>query len=360
MWNKTRITEMLQIEYPIIQAGMAGGVTTPQLIAAVSNHGGLGNLGAGYMTNDAMLESIQQVKQLTDKPFGVNVFVPNTPEVLQDEINQANEWLEPFRNELGIKQAPKVEQGDTTLFDQQIDLIIQEKVPVCSFTFGLPDKKVVERLKNHHITVIGTATTVDEALANEALGMDIVVMQGSEAGGHRGTFQGSYEKGLIGTTALIPQTVDHLSIPVIAAGGIMDGRGVLSALILGAEAVQMGTAFVTCTESGAKPQHKNAILQSRADDTIVTPVFSGKAARGIRNEFIEEMEKHQHHLPAYPIQNTLTKGIRAEAAKQDRPDMMSLWAGQNPGSTEQKTAKTMIGNIVHQVEEKLKFFTSNR
>src|SRR5699024_5264684 len=289
MWYKTKVTEMLGITYPIIQAGMAGGVTTPELVAAVLNSGGVGGVGAGYMQAKAMQESIQHIKELTDQPFGVNIFVPEAPDVSPEEIKQANERLSPFREELNLSEVPEVRPLDTSLFDEQIDIVVEERVPVCSFTFGLPDKETVQRLKENEIIVIGTATTVEEALANEALGMDMVVMQGSEAGGHRGTFIGTYQEAMIGTTALVPQAVDQLSITVIGAGGIMDGRGVLSTLVLGAEAVQMGTAFVTCHESGAKQQHKTAILHRTADDTVVTPVFSGKPARGIRNEFMKEM-----------------------------------------------------------------------
>lgn len=354
MWYKTKVTEKLGITYPIIQAGMAGGVTTPELVAVVSSHGGLGNLGAGYMQPKAMLESIQHIKKLTDKPFGVNLFVPETPDVSLEEIKQANERLAPFREELNVSIVPEVKRPTSSLFYEQVDIIIEERVPVCSFTFGLPDKETVQRLKENEIIVIGTATTVEEALANEALGMDMVVMQGSEAGGHRGTFIGTYQEAMIGTTALVPQAVDQLSIPVIGAGGIMDGRGVLSTLVLGAEAVQMGTAFVTCHESGAKQQHKTAILHRTADDTVVTPVFSGKPARGIRNEFMKEMEKFASDVPAYPLQNTLTKEIRSEAAKQNRPDMMSLWSGQNPGGKHPFSANELMTSIIEQVDEIMK------
>src|SRR5690625_1644045 len=354
MWYKTKVTELLGITYPIIQAGMAGGVTTTELVAAASNSGGLGNLGAGYMQPEAMRESIQRIKELTAQPFGVNIFVPETPDVSPEKIKQANEKLTPYRNELNITEVPEVKPLDTSLFDEQIDIVVEERVPVCSFTFGLPDKETVQRLKENKITIIGTATTVEEALANEALGMDMVVMQGSEAGGHRGTFIGTYQEAMIGTTALVPQTVDQLSIPVIAAGGIMDGRGVLSTLVLGAEAVQMGTAFVTCNESGAKSQHKAAILHCTADDTAITFVFSGKPARGVRNEFMKEMGVFASDLPAYPLQNALTKEIRSEAAKQNRPGMMSLWAGQNPGRKQQLSASEMITNIIEHVDDIIK------
>src|SRR5699024_7018828 len=180
-------------------------------------------------------------------------------------------------------------------------------------------REIIQQLKKEHIVLIGTATTVEEAIANEKSGMDLVVVQGSEAGGHRGTFLGTFEDAMIGTMSLVPQVVDRVNIPVIAAGGIMDGRGVLAALVLGAEAVQMGTAFVTSTESGAHTYHKGAILNSTEDLPVITSVFSGKPARGIRNEFMKELTTYEKKLPKYPIQNSLTQGIRHEAAKQGRP-----------------------------------------
>lgn len=223
MWYKNRVTQLLKIKYPIIQAGMAGGMTTPELVAAVSNSGAFGNLGAGYMRPEEMRESIQKIKWLTDKPFGVNLFIPETPEVCGEQLEQVNEWLQPFRDELNLTEIPEIQKPNVALFDEQIKIIIEERVPVCSFTFGLPSKEVVQQLKKNNITLIGTATTVAEAIANEGNGMDMVVMQGSEAGGHRGTFMGPFEDAMIGTMALVPQTVDHVTIPVIAAGGIMDG-----------------------------------------------------------------------------------------------------------------------------------------
>ncbi|WP_100013003.1 NAD(P)H-dependent flavin oxidoreductase [Lentibacillus sediminis] len=354
MWYVKSVTQNLNIKYPIIQAGMAGGVTTPELVAAVSIAGGLGTLGAGYMNAEQMRESIQNIKQLTDQPFGVNLFVPETPNVSEEEIEKANEWLHPFRDELNISEKPKVKKPTSSIFEEQVKIIIEERVPICSFTFGLPSEETVQHLKRENVTLIGTATTVNEAIANEEIGMDMVVVQGSEAGGHRGTFMGSFEESMVGTMALVPQTLDRVDIPVIAAGGIMDGRGVLAALVLGAGAVQMGTAFVTSLESGAKNQHKEAILNSHEEQPVITSAFSGKPARGIRNDFITKMARYETELPEYPIQNTLTKTIRSEAAKQNRPEWMSLWCGQNPRSSKQQSASEMIGDIVSQVDDLVK------
>lgn len=350
MWNENKVTEILNIKYPIIQAGMAGGITTPELVASVSNSDALGNIGAGYMNSEQLRDSIKKVKQLTNKPFGVNLFVPEHPEVSEAEINQVNEWLRPFREELNLPEVSELKKPSTTIFEEQIKVIIEEEVHVCSFTFGLPSKKTIQHLKKENIIVMGTATTVKEAIANEEIGMDMVVAQGSEAGGHRGTFMDSFESSMIGTMALVPQIVDHVKIPVIAAGGIMDGRGVLSALVLGAQAVQMGTAFVTSLESGAKDQHKEAILNSSEDHPVVTSVFSGKPARGIRNEFINKMKSREVELPKYPMQNTLTQPIRIEAAKQNRPEWMSLWCGQNPRFSKKESVSEIISEILSQID----------
>ncbi|MFD1068016.1 NAD(P)H-dependent flavin oxidoreductase [Oceanobacillus locisalsi] len=351
MWNKNTLTEKIGIRYPIIQAGMAGGITTPELVAAVSNAGGLGTLGAGYLNAEQTKESIRKIKQLTDKPFAVNLFTPETPEVRSEEVNQANEWLSPFREALHISQVPEVNEITTAVFEQQIQVIIEEQVPVCSFTFGIPSRSVLQQLQAENILLMGTATTVAEAKANEENGMDMVVMQGSEAGGHRGTFSGSFEDAMIGTMALIPQTADNVTIPVVAAGGMSDGRGVLASLVLGAQGAQLGTAFLTTSESGANKQHKNAVLNSRENQSAITSAFSGKPARGIQNDFMIKMKQYETHLPAYPIQNSLTKPIRGEAGKQNLPEWMSLWSGQNPRLCKQQPAGEFIASIVSQITE---------
>lgn len=349
MWKKNRITEQLNIEYPIIQAGMAGGITTSELVAAVSNSGGLGSLGAGYQTPEEMRASIKKIRELTDKPFGVNLFVPERPVIDDAKVDESNRLLAPIRRALQI-DTPRFAEGSSDRFTEQIEAVIECQVPVCTFTFGLPAKEMLRRLKSQRVTVIGTATTVSEALMNEELGMDMVVVQGAEAGGHRGSFATAFDQAMVGTMALVPQAVDHVHIPVIAAGGIMDGRGVLAALILGAEAVQMGTAFVTCEESGASPLHKSAILTAAEDGTAVTSAFSGKPARGIRNTFMKSFEADEGSWPDYPIQNQLTKDIRSAAAKQDRPEYISMWSGQAPRLSKNWPAGQILREIVADIE----------
>lgn len=314
MWPHTKVSETLGIKYPILQAGMAGGVTTPQLVAAVSNAGGLGTLGAAYMSPEQILTAIREIRRLTTHPFAVNLFIPTEPIVSTETIEQMNQRLQPYRTELGIDSPPRIVQYAES-FAEQIQVILDEKVPIFSFTFGIPDSRTMQELKANETLVIGTATTFREALMLEQSGADMIVAQGSEAGGHRGTFAVAFEEALVGTMALIPQIVDRVNVPVIASGGIMDGRGIMASLALGASGVQMGTAFLTCTESGAHPAYKEAVLNSTEESTQITRAFSGRPARGIRNRFMADMQNVRQEIPAYPIQNVLTRDIRQEAAK---------------------------------------------
>ncbi|MFB1099398.1 NAD(P)H-dependent flavin oxidoreductase [Terribacillus sp. JSM ZJ617] len=345
-----RLLESLSILHPIIQAPMAGGISTAELVTAVSEAGGLGMIGAGYLNAESTRHQVREVKAGTDKPFGINLFVPSPYKGKKDAIARSQQSLKPFLDKLG---STRMESGFTSyeqileIYHKQVDVIIEEKVPVCSFTFGMPSSVVINSLRQAGIYTIGTATTLSEALAIEAAGMDAVVLQGSEAGGHRGNFLAGVEQSMIGLMALIPQTVDQVNIPVIAAGGIMDRRGVRAARCLGAQAAQLGTAFLTCKESGANPLHKQAILEGQQEDkTTLTKAFSGKAARGIENDFIREMREVETELPDFPIQNTLTKPIRSAAAQNNDRNMMSLWCGQNPNLAEPITAKELVHKLV--------------
>ncbi|RSD29340.1 NAD(P)H-dependent flavin oxidoreductase [Mesobacillus subterraneus] len=353
MWNN-RVTEILSIDYPIIQAPMAGGLTTPVLVASVSNAGCLGMIGAGYLEPGQLRSLIKEIRELTDRPFGVNLFIPEDFNIAKPEFDLAFKRLQPFRDELNIIEEvpshPKPED-DQIRFALLLDVIIEEKVPVCSFTFGIPSAPIISRLKSAGIILVGTATSVNEAVMNENACMDIVVGQGSEAGGHRGTFMGNAGNHLVGSLSLIPQMTHTLSIPVIAAGGIMDGKGFMASLCLGAKGVQMGTAFLTCKESGAHNVHKEAILQATELDAVMTRAFSGKWARGIKNQFIKEMEAGQITVPDYPVQNKLTGKIRKVAALKNDSRYMSLWSGQSPRLAKDQTVIELIGNIVLEAEK---------
>ncbi|MBT2679998.1 nitronate monooxygenase [Bacillus sp. ISL-35] len=352
---KNEVTELLNIEHPIIQAPMAGGITTSQLISAVSNSGGLGMVGAGYMAPEALQEQIREIKQLTTKNFGINLFVPNEFHVTQDEIESAEKDLKPIRQALNLHEEHQVKIPEYShhaeTFNDLIKIVIEEKVKVCSFTFGLPSKKVIGELKAHNIMLLGTVTTVREAIEAEKSGMDAVVVQGSEAGGHRGNFISDDKESLIGLMSLIPQVADHVRIPVIAAGGIMDGRGLMASICLGAKAVQMGTAFLTCTESGAHHLYKEAIMNAGEEEMVLTNAFSGKWARGIKNRFIEEMQGKGEAFPQFPVQNALTQPIRKAAASQKNRDFMSLWSGQSPRLAKKQTVEELMKCIISEANK---------
>lgn len=324
---------------------MAGGATTPALVAAVSEAGGLGSLGAGYTSPDVLREEISAIRKRTDRPFAVNLFVPEEFEVNRGQVEHANELMRPYREDLGVR-APADVSSYAPPFEEQLAVVLEERVPVFSFTFGVPDDGQLSDLKEAGIVVVGTATTVREAQVLEGTGVDVVVGQGAEAGGHRGTFIGGHAEALVGTMALIPQLVDAVNVPVIASGGIMDGRGLAAALVLGAEAVQMGTAFLTTRESGVHPEYKKAVLGATEEDTAVTRAFSGKPARGIKNRFLLEMDEHDEEIPPYPVQNAWTKDIRSAAQEQDRPEFMSLWAGQASRLGRSQPAAELVERII--------------
>jgi nitronate monooxygenase len=351
MWPKA-LLERLGIRHPIVQAPMAGGPSTPELVAAVSGAGALGSYGGGYLEPAAIRAAVRRIRELTDRPFALNLFVPEArPGPSADDVERARAALAPFRTELGLAAPPP---ASPPAFDAQLAVAIEERVPVFSFTFGALPAERVRELHAARMAVIGTATTVKEALLLDKTGVDAIVGQGSEAGGHRGTFAGPEEEGLVGTLALLPQLVDRVSVPVIAAGGIMDGRGIVAALALGAAGVQMGTAFLASTESGAHPRHKAAVLARSDDDrTALTRAFSGRLARGFRNRFMVEIEAAGAILP-YPAQNALTADIRRAAAAQDRPEFLSLWAGQAAPLSVSKGAAEIVDDLVTQTKAVLK------
>jgi nitronate monooxygenase len=283
-----KFASSLGLEHAIILAPMAGGISTPALVAAVSNAGGLGSMGAGYLTPEQITESIAQIRALTTRPFAVNLFAGGPDGTGARDVARMLELMTPHHTRLGLP-APATPDASLPSFKKQVEVVLEAKVPVFSFTFGIPAPEIVAKMKACGIKLMGTATTVAEARALHAAGVDAIAAQGSEAGAHRGTFLASCEDSLIGTLALVPQIVDAVPLPVIASGGIMDGRGIVAAAALGASGVQMGTAFLACPESGASEAYKAAVLAARDDATLLTRAFSGRMARGIANSFAVDM-----------------------------------------------------------------------
>lgn len=341
------LLEMVNIDIPIIQAGMAGGITTSALVAAVANQGALGTIGAGYMSAASLKEEIGQVKKITNKPFAVNLFATNLESTATD-IEEMQDFLNQYRYELGIESgAGQVKVKD--YLKEKIGVILEENVPIVSTAFGVLSPEFIKRLKANQVTLIGMATTLGEAEALVEAGYDMIVAQGHEAGGHRGTFDmNKHPDGAdIGMLVLVQLFVEHLRVPIIAAGGIHSQAQMDTLTSAGAQGVQLGTRFLLAKEAGTNRAYRRALLQANTDDTVITKVFSGRPARAVVNRFIMEVEESKLPTLPFPIQNALTKDIRAAATASARPDFLSLWAGQGVGAlTQEETVQEIIDSFV--------------
>jgi len=316
----------LDIEHPIVAAPMGGGPSTPELVAAVSNAGGLGSIAGAYLTLEQLADEIRRVRALTDRPFAVNLFAGGY-HLDAGDPGPMLELLREVHRELDLPE-PSVSPVPPDPFPAQLEVVLDARPAAFSFTFGIPAADALRRLREAGIVVMGTATTVEEGTMLADAGVDAIVAQGAEAGAHRGTFTGDFERAMVPTLQLTAGIAAATRLPVIASGGIMDGRGIAAALAAGAVAVQMGTAFVPCPESGAAEVYKQAILSAADDRTVITRAFSGRPARGIENPFIRLVEPdHRGAILPFPAQNTLTRPMRAAAGKRGEPGYLSLWAG---------------------------------
>jgi len=346
------LTQLLKIQHPIIQAPMAGS-DSPILVAACSNAGILGSLGAQYLTPDEIESAIKKIRSLTDSSFAVNLFALGSltsPSVL--EIENAIAQLKPYYERFEVAPPSIEEVLNPINADEQLQVILDAKVPVFSFTLGMLDVKWVSAFKNVGTTLIGTATNVEEAISFQAAGVHAVCAQGAEAGGHRGTFIGDYRKSMIKLKDLIPQVVNAVDLPVIAAGGIMDGNGIAAALRLGASAVQMGTAFLTVEESPVHSLYKDAVCKNDPDTTTITLAFSGGAARGIENQYIRE-NPNSKFLP-FPFHNALTKPFRKIANQRGETEYTNLWCGQSGSKARKLKVSELVEILVAETNSAIK------
>jgi nitronate monooxygenase len=356
---ETVLTKRLGLTHPIIQAPLAGGGDTPELVAAVCEEGALGFIGAAYLTPQQIAESSREVRTLTARPFGISLFVPQKPPEMPRDPKPALERVAPFFEELGLSP-PAVPAVAPDSFDEQLAAALESGASVFSFTFGILQANAIEAIKNHGMFLMGTATTVEEAVALEKAGVDAIVTQGSEAGGHRATFGADFDSAMVGTISLVPQVSDAVGVPVIASGGIMDGRGIAAALALGASGVQMGTVFLTCDEAGVPDAYKKAILKAGEHETRLTRSFSGRPARGIVNRFMTEVERDDGSdaiLP-FPLQNTLTRPLRSAAEKQGRAEFLSLWAGQGIRLARRHRAGQLVACLAIETETVIRRLTA--
>ena len=345
-WPRTRAAELLGIRYPIVQAPMAG-ATTPELVAAVSEAGGLGSVGAARTDPDELRATIRRIRELTDRPFNVNVFAWPPFDAEADPAGVLSALM-PLYEEVGVAAPSEVRApfDPSTLLERQLTVVVEEKVPVFSFTFGIPP---LDEVRAAGTVIAGTATTPAEAVALERAGVDLVVAQGSEAGGHRGTFLHAFDDALIGSLVLVPSVVDAVGVPVLAAGGVMDGRGVAAALALGADGVQVGTAFLPTSESALTDVERGVL--AGAESTVVTDRFTGRPARGVRTGLADRLADVDP-LP-FPLQAVATGPVSRAALEQGRDDLALVLAGQGAPRGRSLGAAELVETLVRETEEVL-------
>lgn len=351
MWHHTRITRMLGIQYPIMQGPFGGDYSTPALTAAVSNEGGLGGYGAYTLSPEQIADVCGQIRALTPRPFAVNLWVSDVDRQTFSAADYAalNTIYQPYFDELGIP-LPEPPAPVSSRFEQQAEALLRQRPAVFSFVFGIPSQAILKACRQQGISTVGAATTLDEALALEEAGVDMIIASGFEAGGHRPSFLRPAGQSLTGTFALVPQIADRVSVPVIAAGGIADGRGIVAALTLGATAVQIGTAFLACEESNAPAVHKAALFSDRAKRTALTTAATGRLGRGLANRLTDE---RQEHAP-FPLQGTYLSALRKAALEQGKTELVTFWSGQAAPLLKHRRAKELFHDLVAQTERILR------
>ncbi|MGR3716797.1 MAG: NAD(P)H-dependent flavin oxidoreductase [Thermohalobaculum sp.] len=344
MWPDSRLCDLLGIEHPIIQAPMVGS-DTPALAAAVANAGGLGSIGCAMMSPEQFSAVYAETRAATNRALNMNFFAHAAPGDDEQKAARARALLAPFFMEFNLGEVPEVVETIFPFGEAVLKAVLEARPRVVSFHLGLPDARFVTALKEVGTVILCTATTPAEARDLEARGVDAIVAQGWEAGGNHGYYL-TTKGAQTGTMALVPQIVDAVDVPVIAAGGIADGRGIAAALALGAAGVWIGTAFLTTAEAGTSEPHRAALLASDGSDTRATKVFSGRPARGIVNRYMAAMEAHEDDLPDFPLMNTVTGPLRKASAGAGSPDFMALWSGQAVGLNREATAAELVERLV--------------
>lgn len=319
---------LLDIELPLIAAPMAG-ASTPELAAAVSNAGGLGSLGVAMMKPAELRETVGKLRSLTNKPFNLNFFVHREPVLDGYDAAPMQSALAPHYAKFGLDAVPAPASPAPAFDDEQLALLLELQPKVASFHFGLPSPDAIRAIKAAGIVILGSATTVAEARALESGGADAIVAQGHEAGGHRGTFLDHVDLGTVGTMALVPQAVDAVSVPIIAAGGIGDARGIAAAFMLGASAVQLGTAYLVCPEAGSSALYRKALSEVSDHATVVTKLFSGRPARAIRNKLTEDLRAFEEKAAPFPAQRAMVAPLVAASTREGKAEFAQFWSGQS-------------------------------
>jgi nitronate monooxygenase len=347
MWPRTDFLKLLGITHPVVQAPMSG-FTPPALVTAVCNAGGLGSIGCVGQPPDLVREQVATVRQATNRPFNLNFFVHRRPQTRSEVTSRVRAKLAAYFDEFGLGAVPEPKEPFSSFDAEQLELVLELRPRVVSFHFGLPETVAVRRLKEAGCIILSSATTVAEARSLEANGADVIIAQGFDAGGHRGSFSGSAGAGMIGTMALVPQIVDAVRVSVIAAGGIADGRGIAAAFALGASGVQMGTAFLGCPEATVSPLYRARLRTATDEATEVTRAFTGRPARALRNRFVMEMADTD--LLDFPLQASLVGPLWRLLNEEARAAFMPVWAGQAAPLVRDLPAAQLIEDLVAEAQ----------
>jgi nitronate monooxygenase len=342
----------LDLQLPVVQGPFGGGLSTAHLAATVSNLGGLGSFGAHMLAPGRIGAVADEIRALTSHAFALNLWISDHDaggiDVSHEQFEHAWRAFEPWYRELGVDK-PEPQPRYHPAYAEQVDALLEARPPVFSFVFGVPDAKILAACRTRGIVTLGAATSIAEAQALQAAGVDLIVASGFEAGGHRPSFLAPAEDSLMGTFALVQLIAARVQVPVIAAGGIVDARGVLAALMLGAQAAQLGTAFLACEESGTSDAHRAALFGEAAQRTALTRAFSGRLARGLRNRWTEHWAAHAKDIAAFPLQGWFAAHLRGAALAAGRTDLVSLWSGQIAPNLRYRRA----ADLMHSLREEL-------
>jgi nitronate monooxygenase len=347
-WHDTAATRTLGLRFPIVQGPFGGGLSSPRLAATVSNAGGLGSYGAQGMTPDGIRAIVADIRALTTAPFAMNLWVSTADarpaDIPRGDYDGAIAVLSPIYAELGVAPPP-FPLNDDPAFAEQLEALLEARPPVFSFVFGVPSPEILDRCRTLGIKTIGAATTVEEARALDGAGVDAIVATGSEAGGHRPSFLRTAEASLTTTLSLVPQVADAVRAPIVAAGGIADGRGVAAVLALGAQAAQIGTAFLACDESNAHPVHR-AALRARPTRTTLTRGLTGRLGRAVHNRIVDVLAEPAVAKLPYPFQGHLVAPIKRAALDQARSEWAPFWSGQSVAILRHQRAADLFAELV--------------
>lgn len=345
MWYKTKASEILGIEYPILQGPFGGNLSSVELVSTVSNLGGLGGYGAYTLSPQEIIELDQQIKSATHKPYNINLWVSDTdtPDgtISDEQFKSAQILFKPYFDEAGIT-LPEKPWPFKSRFENQVEVILHQKPPVFSFMFGIPNADILEQCKRNGIITIGAATTLDEAIALDSSDIDMIIASGFEAGGHRPSFLASAESSTTGTFVLLQLIKEKVKKPVVAAGGIANGKGVAAAMALGADAVQIGTAFLATEESNATDIHRQILFSDAAKYTTLSRAYTGRLGRGITSRIAKDLINKEKDFLPFPLQTQFISHLRKAAIAQKKWDMVLFWGGQiAPILKHRKTADLM-------------------